>query len=67
MQKPFMWRDPAWLLDMLTAGRRVREYAKDLTEEAFLASSRDQYAILRQLTILARQPANLCGTQLKAR
>ena len=47
-----MWRDPAWVLDMLQAAQKVLEYAYGLTETSFLASSRDQDAIVRQLTIL---------------
>lgn len=47
-----MWRDPAWLLDMLKAAQMVQEYASSLDEPQFLANSRDQDAILRQLTIL---------------
>jgi uncharacterized protein with HEPN domain len=47
-----MWRDDAWLLDMLNAARRVVEYARGLDRPAFLGSPRDQDAILRQLTIL---------------
>jgi uncharacterized protein with HEPN domain len=47
-----MWRDDAWVLDMLNAARRVVEYARDMDEPTFLAISRDQDAILRQLTIL---------------
>jgi uncharacterized protein with HEPN domain len=47
-----MWRDPAWILDMLQAAQKVLEYAIGLTETSFLASSRDQDAIVRQLTIL---------------
>lgn len=47
-----MWRDSASVLDMLQAAQRVCEYAAGLDETKFLASSRDQDAILRQLTIL---------------
>lgn len=47
-----MWRDAAPLLDMLKAARKVIEYATGLDESSFLASSRDQDAILRQLTIV---------------
>jgi uncharacterized protein with HEPN domain len=47
-----MWRDAGSLVDMLTAARKVVEYATDLDEVGFLASSRDQDAILRQLTIV---------------
>ena len=47
-----MWRDPAWVLDMFQAAKKVLEYASGLTETSFLANSRDQDAIVRQLTIL---------------
>jgi uncharacterized protein with HEPN domain len=47
-----MWRDPAWILDMLQAARKVLEYSRGLTESEFMGSSRDQDAIVRQLTIL---------------
>lgn len=47
-----MWRDDAWLLDMLNAARRVVEYARGLDKPAFLTTPRDQDAILRQLNIL---------------
>ncbi|HLA80235.1 MAG TPA: DUF86 domain-containing protein [Thermoleophilia bacterium] len=47
-----MWRDAAWLLDMLNASRKALSYASGLTKAEFLASSRDQDATLRQLTIV---------------
>lgn len=47
-----MWRDAVSLLDMLKAARKVVEYATGLDESSFIASSRDQDAILRQLTIV---------------
>lgn len=54
-----MWRDAAWVLDMLNACRRVTEYARGLTEERFLASPRDQDAILRQLTVAGEAAKNV--------
>lgn len=54
-----MWRDAAWLLDMLTACRRVTDYAAGLDEAGFLASPRDQDAILRQLTIAGEAAKNV--------
>ena len=54
-----MWRDAAWVLDMLNACRRVVEYACGLTEEGFLASPRDQDAILRQLTVAGEAAKNV--------
>jgi uncharacterized protein with HEPN domain len=47
-----MWRDPAWLLDMLQAGRKVLNYSDELGEPDFLASGLHQDAILRQLAIV---------------
>jgi uncharacterized protein with HEPN domain len=47
-----MWRDLAWLLDMLQAAEKVLEYAQGLSEEAFLTSSLYQDAVVRQLMII---------------
>jgi uncharacterized protein with HEPN domain len=47
-----MWRDAGSLVDMLKAARKVVEYATGLDELSFIDSSRDQNAILRQLTIV---------------
>lgn len=47
-----MWRDDAWLLDMLRACRVVRQHAEGLTRERFQVSPLHQDAIIRQLTIL---------------
>lgn len=47
-----MWRDDAWLLDMLQASRKALKYAQGLSEDDFLASGLHQDAILRQLAII---------------
>ena len=47
-----MWRDLAWVLDMLQASRKILDYARALTEGQFQTSDLDQDAILRQLTIV---------------
>jgi uncharacterized protein with HEPN domain len=47
-----MWRDDAWVLDMLHACERALRYAKGLTGAAFLNDELRQDAIIRQLTIL---------------
>jgi uncharacterized protein with HEPN domain len=47
-----MWRDSAWVLDMLQASRKAIEHARDLNGEQFQASDLHQDAILRQLTIV---------------
>ena len=47
-----MWRDDAWLLDMLQSARKALDYASGLSENQFMKDSLRQDAILRQLTIL---------------
>lgn len=47
-----MWRDLAWVLDMLHAAEKVMEYAKGLPEDRFFESSLHQDAIIRQLMII---------------
>jgi uncharacterized protein with HEPN domain len=47
-----MPRDDAYLLDMLTAAKRVRKYADSLTRAMFDASDRDQDAIVRRLEVI---------------
>ena len=47
-----MWRDDAWLLDMLQSARKALGYARGLRENQFMTDSLRQDAILRQLTIL---------------
>jgi uncharacterized protein with HEPN domain len=47
-----MWRDDAWLLDMLHACQRALHYTTGVSGAAFIADEMRQDAILRQLTIL---------------
>lgn len=44
-----MWRDEAYLLDMLIAARDAREFSKNLTWPEFQQSSLHQYAIAKAL------------------
>ncbi len=44
-----MWRDEAYLLDMLIAAREAREFSKALTWEEFQNSSLHQHAIAKAL------------------
>lgn len=44
-----MWRDEAYLLDMLIAAREAVAFSADLTWEAFERSSLHQYAIAKAL------------------
>jgi uncharacterized protein with HEPN domain len=47
-----MWRDLAWVLDMLHATEKEMDYAKGLPEDRFFQSSLHQDAIIRQLMII---------------
>ena len=60
-----MWRDPAYLLDMLNSVRKVLEYASNLDRAAFMASTLGQDAILRRLTILG-EAANRVSQEFRA-
>lgn len=44
-----MWRDDAYLLDILIAAKRVIEFRKDLTWDQFRQSSLHQHAIAKAL------------------
>ncbi|MEJ5375056.1 MAG: DUF86 domain-containing protein [bacterium] len=44
-----MWRDAAYLLDMLIAARDALEFSRDLTWEQFQESSLHQHAIAKAL------------------
>jgi uncharacterized protein with HEPN domain len=50
---------------MLQAARKVLEYAQNLTEGQYLGSSRDQDAIIRQLTIVG-EAAKRVSPEFKA-
>ena len=60
-----MWRDDAWLLDMLQSARKVLEYARGVSETQFMGDSLRQDAILRQLTILG-EACKRISAELKA-
>ena len=47
-----MWRDEAYLLDILNAARKVLQYTTGVAEEDFLRNELLQDATLRQLEIL---------------
>jgi uncharacterized protein with HEPN domain len=47
-----MWRDGAYLLDILIAARKVLRYAEGFTWETFRADDRTQDAVMRNLQII---------------
>ena len=47
-----MWRDDALLLDMLLGARKVREFCRDVSFEAFVADDLRQNATLHVLQVI---------------
>ena len=47
-----MWRDDAWVLDMLQASRKALAFSAGLDEAAFYSNELVQSAVVRQLTIV---------------
>jgi uncharacterized protein with HEPN domain len=47
-----MWKDDAWLLDILIAARRVIDFTKNVDEQNFLQNELVQNAVMRQLEII---------------
>ena len=47
-----MWRDEAYVLDMLLAARKVRQFTRDVTEKQFYADEIRQQAVMRLIQII---------------
>jgi uncharacterized protein with HEPN domain len=54
-----MWRDDAYLLDILIAARRAREFSAGLTGEEFEQSALHQDAITRTLEIIGEAASRI--------
>ena len=54
-----MWRDQAYLLDMLTAARDARDFAAGLTRDGYEASRLAQYAVAHALQIIGEAAARV--------
>ena len=54
-----MWRDQAYLLDMLTAARDARDFAAGLTRDEYEASRLAQYAVSHALQIIGEAAARV--------
>ena len=60
-----MWRDNAWLLDMLQSAQKALQYSRGFPQTQFMDDSLRQDAILRQLTILGESVKRI-SAELKA-
>ena len=47
-----MWRDEAYLLDILIAARKILRYVEDLSWDNFKGDSRTQDAVIRNLQVI---------------
>ncbi len=47
-----MWRDEGWLLDILTAARKIVQYASGVTREEFSGNELLQDGIIRQCAVI---------------
>ncbi|MBU4272939.1 MAG: DUF86 domain-containing protein [Planctomycetes bacterium] len=47
-----MWRDEAYLLDMLLAGRKIRAFTADVDENRFRTDEVLQHAVMRLIQII---------------
>jgi len=47
-----MWRDDAYLLDMLLAARKVQQFTRNITWEDFEHDDLTQNAVMRQIQII---------------
>jgi len=61
-----MWRDEAYLLDMLIAAREARSFSEGLTWEAFQRSSLHQHAIAKALENIGEAARKISETMKAA-
>ena len=54
-----MWRDSAFLLDMLVAAKRAVRYVEPISKEAFLGSDLHQDAVVRALAVIGEAAARI--------
>ena len=47
-----MWRDEAYLLDMLLASRKIRDFSQGVSQECFQQDELMQHAIMRLIQIV---------------
>lgn len=54
-----MWRDEAFLLDIVLAGREAQEFTRNVTEEDFCNNRLLQHAVMRLIQIMGEAARNL--------
>jgi uncharacterized protein with HEPN domain len=54
-----MWRDDAWVLDMLIAARKIRNFTNGVTLDRFLLDELMQHGIMRLIEILGEAARHL--------
>lgn len=61
-----MWRDDAYLLDMLKAARRIARYVAKLSSEDFEKNELTQDAVIRNLEIIGEAASKISPETRKA-
>ncbi len=56
-----MWRDEAYLLDILIAARKVSRYVQSSSWESFKEDSRTQDAVIRNLQVIGEAARKISG------
>ena len=59
-----MWRDKAYLLDMLLAARKALEFTRGMTTEQFQANETVQHAVMRMIQVIG-EAARLISPEFK--
>jgi uncharacterized protein with HEPN domain len=54
-----MWRDTAWLADMVISGRMVLEYVQGIDQDEFVRRKELQDMVMRRLTIIGQATKNV--------
>ena len=54
-----MWRDAAWLFDILKACRKICEYISDIEKDIFVEDIMRQDAVIRQMEIIGEATKRL--------
>jgi len=54
-----MWRDQAWLFDILSSARKALRYIQELSQDEFLGSTLHQDAVFRQLEVIGEATKRL--------
>ncbi len=61
-----MWKDDAYLLDMLLAAKKALDFTKEFTSQKFLIDDLVQNAVMRQIQIIGEAARKISDDSKKA-